>query len=133
MSDNFDRFDDQLWLERMHPLLQWQIIAPRPDNPYGNPLSDAVLKELTEDKLALMKRVGLRCLFDGEEVLNIKNLVSLNYETTHPNLTTMKKSECEWYLIEYGIVDMIEREINAIQENFRAILEERKKVKKKRF
>lgn len=128
-----ERPDEQLWLERMHNFLQWKVIAPKPENPFGPSISDAALKELAEDKDVLRKRIGLRCLLDGDEVLAIKNLISFSYETTHPNLTNLKKKDCHRYLVEYGVIGIIEKELDSIQAYYNELVKRRKREKKLGF
>lgn len=120
------------WLDRMHNLLQWSVVYPQADNPFQEPIPTDKLTELANSKQALLKKVGLRCLLDGIEIVTIKNLSRFTMTTDHPQLTKLKKGECQRYLKRCGVVEMIEKELERIQMGYHEVLEQRAKEKRRR-
>ncbi|RMD85426.1 MAG: hypothetical protein D6808_05310 [Candidatus Dadabacteria bacterium] len=136
MAENGDEeeFEEEElnWLERMHPLMEWKVVYPECNSPFGTPMSEKALNELASKKEILIKYLELRARVDGEEIIVIKNLPSnLEVITDHPAVVPMRKSEIKRYLTKMGVMDFVDKEMDNIQEIYRKELKNRKRKKKR--
>lgn len=115
------------WLSRMHSLLQWKFTAPEPNNPFKPPMSDKVLKELSEEKPVLAKYMRLRGFLDGDEIITFTDMSSLKLETEHPHIKLMPKGEIKKYLEGSGLLQKLDEEMTVIQASFKEELDRRRR------
>ena len=115
------------WLSRMHSLLHWKFTAPEPNNPFKPPMSDKVLKELSEERDVLSRYMRLRGFLDGDEIITFTDMSALKLETEHPHLKIMPKAEIKKYLESSGLMQKFEDEMTAVQAAFKEELDRRKR------
>ncbi len=115
------------WLSRMHSLLQWKFSAPEPNNPFKPPMSDKVLKELSEERPVLARYMKLRGFLDGDEIITFTDMSTLKLDTEHPNIKLMPKNEVKKYLETSGLMQRFEDEMTAVQAAFKEELDRRKR------
>ncbi len=124
------------WLDRMHSFMQWQVLSPKASVPFGKSLSDLVLQELSVRKDALIKRIKLRGLIEGDELCLIAGIDpdsprSLVIESEHPNIGDLSKSDFHNYFQRKGVYHWISSELDKVQYSYRQELKIRRIKKKK--
>lgn len=130
---------DASWLDRMHGFLSWQVIPPKASVPFGKSMPDAVLRELSEKKEALLRFIKLRGLIEGDELVRIKGLDvqtsrMLVIESDHPNITALSKNDFHEYFQRKGVYALIFSEFDAVQASYKEELRYRQKhAKAKKF
>ncbi|RIL11798.1 MAG: hypothetical protein DCC75_01640 [Proteobacteria bacterium] len=110
------------WLEKMGSCLSWKVIGPDIHNPYAPVLPERMLFELAYRTERLKKILTVRCMCEGYEVMQIKNLQSPMIITDHPCVNAMTYAEIYEFLEEYGVNKKVEEEITRIQEEIKALL-----------
>ena len=131
--DDFDSEKEPLneesgsWLDRMHAFLEWRVVVPEFDNPFGTPMSDSVLMEFATRKESLLKHVELKGNVDGEEIITLKNISrDVDVITNHPAVIMMKKGDIRNYIKNSGLQKIIEDNLNQAQSKYLAELKRRK-------
>jgi hypothetical protein len=104
------------WFEQMEGFLDWKIIGPDLNNPFKPPISDIALHELATKRESLRKKMDLRCLCDGHEVLLIRNLGTPFLKTDHPCISKISRMEILDYLKRAGLEELILQEMERIQK-----------------
>lgn len=116
---------EETWFDKMAGYLHWKIIGPDINNPYTPRMSDKILSELAYQQDALRRRLVLRCMCDGYEVLQIKNLCSPMVKTDHPCISSISAPDLLSYLLREGIEDRINQEVARIQAEMKEELKRR--------
>lgn len=124
--------DEFNWLDRMHEFMRWQVILPRVAIPFGKPMSDTVLHELSERKDVLIRYAKLRGLIEGDELLTLSGLnhitpQTLVVESEHPNIASLTKRNIFCYFKRRGIFDLIDEELEHAQKTYKEELVRRKR------
>ena len=132
-TDEVDLSEDEEanWLDRMHDFLRWQVLPPKAHVPFGKTLSDSVLEELAQRKDVLMRYVKLRGMIEGDELVLVGGIDpatprALIIETDHPNIASLSKADFHDYFIRRGIYELISRELEIAQNEYRHELRVRK-------
>jgi len=121
------------WLDRMHSFLRWQIIAPKPNVPFGKSISDSVLKELIDSKEALIRLIKMRGMIEGDELVMVggldpKSPRSLTIETDNPSISSLSKADFHSYFERRGVYAWIFKELAEAQDSYKEELARRKKI-----
>ncbi len=115
------------WLERMHTFLEWRVVIPEFDNPFGVPMSDNVLIEFATKKEVLLKHIELKGNVDGEEIITIKNISKdVDVVTNHPAVIMMKKNDIKNYIKNSGLQKIVEENIASAQAKYIKELQRRR-------
>lgn len=115
----------QNWFELMEGYVVWKVVGPEITNPFASPIPDNVLVQLASRSEKLMGAMTLRCLCDGHEVLQIKNLAKPIFITEHPSISAMPKDDVLRHLTVCGVEDIVRKELARIQGEIKNELERR--------
>lgn len=119
--------EEGTWLNRMHPFLEWKVIVPDCNNPFGTPMSNNVLIEFATRKDVLLRHVELKGNVDGEEIITLKNITrDIDVITNHPAVITMKRSDIKSYIQNSGVLKIIDVHLLEAQSKYLAELKKRK-------
>jgi hypothetical protein len=119
--ENEEEGDEQVlppeptWFDKMGDALQWKVEVPNLFNPYQIPIPDRVLVQLSTNNEARRKACNLRCLCDGYEVLNVRNIDSPLLSTSHPCISAMTRNEILDHLTSKHIQDLVAFELDKLQ------------------
>lgn len=103
------------WLTRVHDSLKWTVAGPNIKNPFDAESSDSALISYANDRSALMSVTVVKAIMDETEIIKITDLSALDFETVHPNLVSIERTELQGYLDEFGVWDTINEEIEKFQ------------------
>lgn len=109
----------------MEGYLHWKIIGPDINNPYAPKMPDRVLTELAHREDSLRRRLSIRCMCDGYEVMFIRNLGSPSVKTDHPCIGDLSIPQIFDYLEREGIEARVQQEVLRIQAELREELKRR--------
>ena len=119
------------WFEQMGPYVKWRIVAPQINTPFSTPISDRALAELASNRESLKRLFNLKCLCDGFEILEIKNVQSPSVFTDHPCLSGLSASPLFEYLESIGVSEEIEQTVDRLQEEIRSEMDGRDRASAK--
>ena len=118
--------EEESFLVRMHSFLQWKVLAPDVSNPFERKFSDKALQELANDKEVLMKYLELKGLMDGDEVFHLVGIKAIKeVKTDNPYIRSMTKAEIKQYLQDYGIMEVVNQQMDDIQRTYQEELQRR--------
>ena len=116
------------WFDHMTGYLKWKILGPDITDPFKTPLPFHTLHRMAKQREYLNQFIQVRCMCDGYEVMVISNPNAPRITTSHPTLSTMKRSEIVDYIRRTHLDEQFDSEIDRIQEEILNYLRLREKT-----
>ena len=119
-QQEFQTLDERpSWLDKVHDLISWRLYAPSLHTPFGDPIPTRVLEQYVERADLLKHKIALRGLVDGYEIVRIKDLDRLWFESDHLVVSKLTPADFIHYFDKNGVYFWIENQIAVIQEEYR--------------
>lgn len=119
------------WLDRMHEFFQWSVVAPKAYTPYGKTMPDKSLAELIDNKDALLRKIKLKGLFGGDELVELVGInpstsANIKIESNHPNIAVLTRMDFHHYFLRNGIYEWLLHELDKVQDSYKEEMDCRK-------
>lgn len=122
---NTRKTPERVWLDRTHSVIKWTLKTPEIHNPFDASINVQTLDDMINDRSILMESCQVVAIMDETEILRIKDLTSLKFQTEHPNLMHISMEDLDGYLNEHGVWKVLETKFDAFREQCKAELEKR--------
>ncbi len=121
-----ERSQQREWLERNRESLKWRLTGPNFRNQFDSSVSEEKLEEYILDRQLLMENSALHCYLDESSIMKVTDLMFFDYETSHPNIIGLERDELRRYLEASGVWDKMLDDVDALQEDAKVVLAERR-------